>query len=294
LEVQASTQDGKSEKVQLPSNQILGYVSAYTQVDDVVSGALQIVMQGTQVRNAFLFESQNLTQSPKPLSLSVTAPILELQPKLIVTGTMEYVPDFSELDIQAALEGLPQVSGVENVLIPRKDNVLVLSFPQASEVADDLNAFLQAHATQYDALTLDGNNLFVSLESITPAAAKTQLSQAIENALNTNVVIQFTSPQFQLLVDANTSSNSTAQAAQSILGYFAGLDANATIQSYQPATLSLSALNDGNASYAIPDSKLSAYLLPGHAIGNNATVQVSATIVRSSLVEASAIEASAP
>ncbi len=291
IEVQAASEDGKSEKVRLPSNQILGYVSAYTQTNDIVSGALQIVMQGTQVRNAFLFESQNITQSPRPLTLSVTAPILELQPKLIVTGSMEYVPNFSELDIETALSALPLISGVENVLIPRKDNTLMLSFSQASAITGDINAFVQSHATQFTSFSLDGNNFFIGLGNVTPTQAKAQLQQAIEQTLNTNVEIQFIVPQFQVLVDVNTSSNSTLLAAQSILSYFASLDANATIQSYQPASLSLSALQDGNSSYAIPTGKLNAYLLPGHAIGNNATVQVSATIVRNDLIEASALEA---
>ena len=294
LEVQAATEDGKTEKVLLPSNQILGYVSAYTQINDTVSGALQIVMQGTQVRNAFLFESQNITQSPKPLALSVTAPILELQPKLIVTGSMEYVPGFSESDIEAAITALPQVMGVENVLIPRKDNTLLLSLSQAGTVASDVNAFVRSHAMQFNAFSQEGDVLFIGLADITPTQAKAQLQQAIEGALNTNVEIQFTVPQFQLLVDVNTSSVATAVPAQAIMDYFATLDANASIQSYQPASLSLSALNDGNASYAIPDSKLNAYVLPGHAIGNNAMVQVSATIVRDDLIEASALEVVAP
>lgn len=294
IEVTAVSEDGKSESVKLPSNQVLGYTTLFTRSGDKVIGPLQIIMQGKQVVNAFLFESQNVSQSPKPLALSVTAPVLELQSKLIVTGGLDYVPNFSESTIESAFDGIPSLSGVDNVIIPRRDNTLIITFPQAEVVASDVNAFIQSRPTEFVSLDADANVLFVSLGNISLPQAKQLLKQAIESSLQTSVALDFTNPQFQLLVDVNTSSSNTLQAAQAIENYFSSLDANAQIQSYQPGILSLSSLNDGNASYSIPDSKLNAYLLPGHAIGNNATVQVSATLIRDELVEASALETPTP
>lgn len=294
IEVQAVSETGKAETVRLPSNQVLGYVTLYTQKDDVVMGPLQIVMLGNQVQNAFLFESQNVSQSPTPLSLSVTAPILELQSKLIVTGGIHYFPNFSEEMVENSLNAIPSLQGIDNIIIPRKDNVLVINFSQSAAVADDVNSFVEAHAGQFASFDRDGNALLVGLGSITLAEAKLLLTQAIESSLQTSVQVDFTDPQTQLLVDVNTTSQNTQQAAQAIENYFKSLDANAFIQSYQPGILSISSLNDGNTSYAVPDSKLNVYLLPGHSIGNNVTVQVSATLIRNALVEASGLEAPAP
>lgn len=294
IEVQAAGEDGKAETVRLPSNQVLGYTTLYTRPGDKVLGPLQIIMQGKQVVNAFLFESQNVSQSPSPLSLSITAPVVELQSKLIVTGAIHYAPNFSEGTIQSSLESIPSLSGIDNVLIPRRDNVLVVHLMQSDAVVDDVNAFVQARGTQFVSFDMDANALLVGLGNVTLADAKQLLTQAIESSLQTNVVLDFTEPQTQLLVDVNTTAQNTQQAADAIESYFLSLDANALIQSYQPGILSISSLQDGNASYAVPDSKLNAYLLPGHAIGNNVTVQVSATLIRNELVEASALEVTTP
>jgi len=170
----------------------------------------------------------------------------------------------------------------------------VVHLPQSDAVMDDINGFVQANGTQFVSFGTDANALLVGLGNVTLAEAKLLLTQAIESSLQTNVPLEFTEPQTQLLVDVNTTAQNTQQASDAIEHYFLSLDANALIQSYQPGILSIASLGDGNASYAVPDSKLNAYLLPGHAIGNDVTVQVSATLIRDELVEASALEVVTP
>ena len=292
LEVEAQTESGETETVQFPRNQIPAFVIVSTRVGDIISGPITILMQGEEIRNAYIFESLNVTQSPVPFELQVTAPITELQPHLIGTGIIHFTPSLSEEMLSAGLNALPGIESVENVFIPRRDNVLRIQMASTAGVAEDVNALVQAFPTKYTSFSFNSTTLEVGLGDITIAEAKLELRNVIESTSQTTLELSFADPEFNVFIDMNAGSSSTAAVAQQLNQYFASIDTNHGMQLYQPASVMIAALTlpDFNAPLAIPNETVQVYVLPGHALNESVLITLSGTLVQNEIVEISGLE----
>ncbi len=289
------TQDGKTETVQFPSNEISAFVNISTRVNDVISGPITVLKQSDVVRNAYMFESQNVTQSPKPLELSITAPISELQPKLIGTGIIHYVPSLSRETLMEEIASLQGISGVQDVFIPFQDNVLRIQLSSNAALQEDVNAFVQANPSKYVSFSFTDSSLDIGLGTVSLAQAKTELRSFIEESFQTTLQLSFIDPESRVLIDMNTSSSSTGLAAEKLFLYFSSLDGNHSIKLYQPVSLSIESIPfpDSNSSLPIPDGNVQAYVFPGHALNEIIAVTLSGTLVNNEIVEISGLEVEA-
>ncbi len=283
---------GQLTRITLPSSQIQSIVSPLTTKGDVISGTLAATFQGTKMVSAYLLETQNITASPTPISFSGEYSIQSLTPTLSITGEVDYFPGLSAESLSGDVESIAGVSGVTVPYFPAVDNTLLVEYSDINRLASDLNTFVSTHPESFDTFTRTTSGFSVRLTNATVSEAKTLLSQKINELSASNILLSFTAPRTQFLIDANTLDASNEDVSLLVENYFDSLDANASIEVYQNGTISASAITapDTGESYSVSSGAIDVSVSPGHDVNDIITIYINAIALRGELVYVNGVE----
>ncbi len=279
-------------RINLPNAQIQAIVSPNTLAGDSITGSLAAAFQGTQLVTAYVLETQNLTASPTPISLTQAFPIQSLQPSLSAVGMVDYFPGLSKELISADIGSLANVESVSIPFFPSVNNQLQARFADANALTNDVNAFVSAKPESFNAFFATPDGFVVGLNQINVNEAKVLLTDYI-NTLNTsNTIIDFTPPRTQFLIDVNTLNVNNASVATAMENYFASLDANASVDVYQNGFVSAESLSTADASqtYPLDNNSFSVAVWPGHQFGDMPSIVVNAIALRGKIVYVNGVE----
>lgn len=280
-------------RITLPNAQIQAIVSPLTQKGDVITGVLAASFQGTQLVSAYLLETQNVTASPTPISLTKEYSIKSLQPVLSVVGTVDYFPGLSSQLFSADIQEISNVESVSIPFFPSVNNQLVVEYADANTMTGDLNTFVSTHPESFDQFFISQNGFVVGLKNVNVNEAKDLLSSKINELTSTHdAQITFTPPRTQFLIDANTSAVSNASVAAAIQNYFASFDSNASIEIYQNGLVSAAELApiDSNVTYPLESGEIPVVVFPGHKEGDLVTIMVNAIALRGKIEYVNGVE----
>ncbi|MDP2666822.1 MAG: hypothetical protein Q8P05_04985 [Candidatus Diapherotrites archaeon] len=285
--------EGNPRSLTLPSAQIEGLVSPFSQVGDNIAGGIIIFFQDGSFFGATMVESQNITRAPQPFLAEIEGEVLALQPTLSVTGTIDYSPLFTQDYLNSGLRSVPGVTHVGQLLAPQVDNQLFVSFQDANALEGPLRLFVLENDFKYGNPQFFSNGFTVELRNVTVAQAKEEWREAVNAAANATVPMEFQAPLTSFLIDVNTSSEANiGQTALALEMYFAGWDANVDAQVYQSATLGAQEvfIPDYNITLPIPAGTFPGVLLPGHGVGDMVMVVVNGVLIGNEIVFLSGVE----
>ena len=285
-------EDNQLTRITLPITQIPAIVFAQTEQGDVITGTLAAAFQGTNMVNAYVLESQNLTASPTPISFSKEYEIVQLLPSLSVAGTVEYYPGFSAESLISDIEDLPGVEGVTIPFFPTVNNTLNVDYADANTITAELQAYVQTHAESFTTFTPYNGGFSVGLNQVNASEAKVLLTDEIGALTFQNPVVVFDAPINQFLIDMNTLSVVNGAVATALESYFASLDANASVEVYQNGFVSAETIstNDNTQTFTVPNSVISVSLSPGHSVGQSVLILVNAIALRGELAYVNGVE----
>ncbi len=279
-------------RITLPSAQIQAIVSPVTQSGDAISGSLAATFQGTQLVSAYILETQNITASPTPISLTQDFPLQSLQPTLSVVGNVDYFPGLSQELLSADLKEIPLVTSVSVPFFPAVNNQLQVRFADANVLQADLNAFVASKPESFSSFLPTADGFVVGLNQVTAQEGKSLVENKINELRSVNTLIDFSSTRTQFLLDINTSSDSTTSVASAIENYFQSLDANASVEVYQNGFVTAVELvpSDGNTTYPLDEGFFPVAVWPGHQAGDAVNIVVNAIALRGKVVYVNGIE----
>ncbi|MBM3282207.1 MAG: hypothetical protein FJY86_02605 [Candidatus Diapherotrites archaeon] len=279
-------------RINLPNAQIQAIVSPNTLVGDSITGSLAAAFQGTQLVTAYMLESQNITASPTPISLTTRFPIQSLQPSLSIVGMVDYFPGLSKEFISADVDELPSVTSVSVPFFPSVNNQLQARFADANTLSMDVNAFVSSKPESFNAFLATPDGFVVGLNQINVSEAKIVLTDYINTLRASNTAIDFTPPRTQFLMDVNTLNASNSSIATAIEEYFASLDANASVDVYQNGFVSADSLSttDGSQTYPLDNNSFSVAVWPGHQVRDGVSIVVNAIALRGKIVYVNGVE----
>jgi hypothetical protein len=269
-------QQNEIKEFTLPQNVIQAIVTPQTMVGNQISGSVSVTFQGDTPVNAYLVESQNISLTPKSISVSGEYVLSSLEDRLSMAGSWSYIPHFSGETMKKELSVIDGVENVDEPIIPSLDTTLTLTFPDANQFVDEVNTLMQANPEKFSGVSAFDDTLRVDLNNVSLTEAKALLQTTIDETASTNVAIVFQEPLTQFLVDVNVSSGSTQMVAEKLSQYFASQNMQAEI--YQNATLALDGLTDPdtNQTYPIPQGFISAVVQPGHSVNDKVFLQINA------------------
>ena len=257
---------------------IQGIVSPQTEESHDVEGAVSVTFQGELIVSAYLIETQNVSLTPQPISITQGYSLSALQDRFSVAGTWTYIPSFDADAFQESLSSITGVVGVDPPIIPYVDTLLSLQFGDANSFVDDLNAYAEMHPLQFGSVSAYGDTLNVELGDIALEQAKMDLQTLIDSSASTNVAIVFQEPLTQFLVDVNVSSTGTSEALAGLESFFISQDMEVDI--YQNGHILLDSIMDPdtNQSFAVPNGLIPVVVKPGHGAGDTVLLQISAVV----------------
>lgn len=281
-------------RITLPNAQIQAIALPLTVKGDVISGSLAATFNGTNLVSAYILETQNITASPTPISLSGEYSISTLQPSLAVAGMVDYFPGLSAEQLISEVNELPGTTSVTAPFFPAVNNVLSIQWEDANAWTNDLNTFVSTHPESFSAFYMIPNGFAVQLNQVNVNEAKVLVENKVNELTSSNIVLAFTPPRTQFLLDVNTSSVNNASVTSAIDAYFISLDANAALEIYQDGTISVESVSapDSNAVFPVPNATIPVSVLPGHAQGDVVKLLINAIALRGEIAYITGVESS--
>lgn len=281
-------------RITLPNAQIQAIALPLTQKGDIISGSLAATFNGTNLVSAYILETQNVTASPTPISLSGEYSISTLQPSLAVAGMVDYYPGLSAEQLTSDVRALPGITAVSAPFFPSVNNILSVSWSDANTWTNDLNTFVSTRPESFSGFFSIPNGFAVQLNQVNVSEAKVLLENKVNELTSSNIILSFTPPRTQFLLDVNTSSVNNTPASSAIDAYFASLDANAALEIYQDGTVSVESVSapDTNALFPVPNGVIPVSVFPGHAEGDIVKLLINAIALRGEIAYITGVESS--
>lgn len=279
-------------RITLPKAQIQAIALPLTQKGDIISGSLAATFNGTNLVSAYILETQNVTASPTPISLSGEYSISTLQPSLAVAGMVDYYPGLSAEQLINEVNELPGVTSTTAPFFPAVNNVLSVEWADSNTWTNDLNTFVSSRPESFSGFFSISNGFAVQLNQVNVNEAKALLENKVNELTASNIVLSFTPPRTQFLLDVNTSSVTNASTAAAISDYFVSVDANSTLEIYQDGTIVVETVSapDSNAVFAVPNATIPVSVLPGHAEGDVVRLLINAIALRGEIAYITGVE----
>lgn len=279
-------------RITLPNAQIQAIALPLTQKGDIISGSLAATFNGTNLVSAYILETQNVTASPTPISLSGEYSISTLQPSLAVAGMVDYYPGLSSEQVVGDVRALPGVASVSAPFFPSVNNVLSVTWTDANAWTNDLNTFVSTRPESFSAFYTIPNGFAVQLNQVNVSEAKALLESKVNELTASNIILSFAPPRTQFLLDVNTSSVNNTPVSSAIDAYFSSLDANASLEIYQDGTISSASIAspDTNTLFAVPNSTIPVSVFPGHAEGDVVKLLINAIALRGEIAYITGVE----
>lgn len=260
-----------------------------TRKDHRIRVTLSGVFKGKTPLRLVALELENITLTPQPKTITLQAPLAQLEPRLAFEGTMPFSTYASKEYLQQLLQKIQGVISVEAGVLPQ-DNAL--------QVNMDANVLADKNQS-------DWNNLFSSIPGVqaTVLTGTQTLALFLDGDANTvniqHAVLQllqgetvfFQEPQptpFFADVNISTPMEGVPAAGSAVKKAFS--ENGWTSVSFQYASLDVNALTDGNTAYAWPSGKLPTLVQPGHAVGDVISVQVDFQVIDGNAFNAIASE----
>jgi hypothetical protein len=293
--VNAQNKEGKSKTVVLPDTQIMGFVSPNTFQENTVSGNISIVLQDEQVLQTFLVENQNISLSPRPVTVETSAVISKLLPAVTITGAIPFSPGLSMELLENDLEALEGIESVNPIAVPKINNRLIVEFDNAQDIADELEKSILNEPEKFSSFSLEAYGFSVDLNNISISEAKDFVNTKVDELTFQNNELVFEDPVTQFWLDGNTTQSQTAQVLEAVSSYFNSSHPGSQFEIFQNGFVSLESISipDSNQNYPVESGQVAVSLVPGHEEGETVPIQFNAIIVQEEIVNIAGLEVTA-
>ena len=288
----ANTDLNLSREYDLNGNSAEGLVSLQTIPGDELKADITATFLGAKPANISAVERENISATPVQGSVSLSAPVESLEKTLLLSASVKFsqqekIPDLNN--------GIKAIDGIVDANISAQDAQPLL-FIESEQVIDeaksrDLNEFLMdlnAESVYAPNGPLSASLLFAQSTTAGQLLEKKQMIENKLGALDINATVS--EGTGSITGQAELASEDSTKQGEELEKLFAG--AGMELEDHQPGKISVSGIFDPETgkTNAIDSNSVQAFLLPGHAPQQSASVEITYQLVRGKIAGIYAVE----